>query len=301
MFCLLSAYWASDGYKLLEAVKDIADGGAENLGLEPILSGDKVSILELVQQALACPILLIGDYVVLWRAYVIFGRPRWLCISTIVIAISYTAGYIALVAYRFQVYGRLMNIIPNFIATVLVAYKAWIHWKDIRTFTHEGGTRHSLALLLVILESGFAYTALTIAYALIVFLNSDGMAANWFAYILTPLLAMYPTLVIVLVSTRKNLLERSVEAASSPSDLRWNVYVPSSKDDAGGRKRNRCTTCRQVGGNISSLGSISELSIRSDLSMESHNASLDSKNEDAGRLTNSFSSGPLGLERPYSR
>ena len=33
---------------------------------------------------------LIGDYIVLWRAYLIYGRPRWLLILVAVLGVTFT-------------------------------------------------------------------------------------------------------------------------------------------------------------------------------------------------------------------
>ena len=88
--------------------------------------------------------LLLGDYVVLWRTYVIYGRPRWLRILIVILAVFLTsetftlaaampinskhtsiAAYGTLIGIRGQVLARLINIVPNLFAISLISYKAW--------------------------------------------------------------------------------------------------------------------------------------------------------------------------------
>ncbi|KZV75971.1 hypothetical protein PENSPDRAFT_748146 [Peniophora sp. CONT] len=272
MFALLSAYWAIDMYNLLEFARGALEEFALFTGLESLdtpsvfAADDRAFKFELAQQSLACAILLLGDYVVLWRAYVIFGRPRWLRITTIVLAVVFTAAYSFLVATGLQSFGRMVNIIPNLIATLLVAYKAWAHWKNVRTFTTETGTRYSLAIILI-------------SYAIIALLVS-GVAANVFVYVSTPLFTMYPILVIVLVATRRNLLERSIEAASSTSNTRWGIHQHPSVRGGEGRDRRRCPTCQRIDGDAFSQELIPRLdTVDFGPSVELQDVRLDPKNE----------------------
>ncbi|VDB85064.1 unnamed protein product [Peniophora sp. CBMAI 1063] len=209
MLGLLSAYWAVDMYKLLGLAT-------------PTLNDHGVALAHLV---IAYSIFLLGDCIVLWRAYVLYGRPRWLRITTIVLAVVFTGQYSAFAALQLPLLGRIANIGPNLIATLLIAYKTWAHWRDVRRFS---GDSDALAILLVIIESGFFYSVMPILEAVLALVISAA-TAHWFACILTPLFAMYPTLVVVLVRTRRTMLERSAIASCAAETMQWEVHVPDSE------------------------------------------------------------------------
>ena len=84
----------------------------------------------------------------LWRTYIIHGKPKWLCVVSLVLAAMDTgesdsqqppcgrktrwvltmhmiAIYSALVAFGRPDIGRVVNIAPNLIAMLLVTYKTW--------------------------------------------------------------------------------------------------------------------------------------------------------------------------------
>ncbi|VDB85069.1 unnamed protein product [Peniophora sp. CBMAI 1063] len=78
-FILLTVYWSIDIYNLLVSMSNALDELAVSLNMSwgseiPFTNNvESTWVLNLVQQGLMCVILLIGDYVVLWRTYVIFG------------------------------------------------------------------------------------------------------------------------------------------------------------------------------------------------------------------------------------
>ena len=84
----------------------------------------------------------------LWRTYIIHGKPKWLCVVSLVLAAMDTgephfqqppcgrktrlvltthmiAIYSALVAFGRADIGRVVNIAPNLIVMLLVTHKTW--------------------------------------------------------------------------------------------------------------------------------------------------------------------------------
>ncbi|VDB85068.1 unnamed protein product [Peniophora sp. CBMAI 1063] len=156
--------------------------------------------------------------------------------------------YITLMVLEAPVFGRSVNAAPNLIATLMVSYKAWSHWKLVRVFSSQSGTSYSLAILLIVIESGLAYAGLTISYVIVLAFNN--VATIWLTYIFTPLIAMYPALVIVLVATRRNLLERSIQAASTPSNMHRDIQHRPWVHDNADRKAAQCPACGHIGSNV---------------------------------------------------
>ncbi|VDB85066.1 unnamed protein product [Peniophora sp. CBMAI 1063] len=262
MFSLSATYWGLDMYYLLESIWDTADHVAGTTGLVPIsvARDDEALDLQLAQQFVACAILLCGDYVVLWRACALYRNPRWLCVVSLVLAVMSTAIYSTLVAFRHQDVGRVVNIVPNLIATLLVTYKTWLHWKDVHTLMPQMGTERSvIVLLMIVLESGFVHSALTTSYAIILFAIGDE-AARWLSYVLIPLFAMYPTLVVVLVAARKNYLEQTIVPISSSSLQRGMAFASVIQDSDYGI-RTRRSMVRRMDSDMSSRESIIPLNV----------------------------------------
>ncbi|KZV75973.1 hypothetical protein PENSPDRAFT_748148 [Peniophora sp. CONT] len=270
MFLLYSTIWSVDIWTLTFAARDIFGLYDTSVSLYAI---------NLTRQLCMAAILFIGDCVVLWRAYVIFERPRWLRITSIVVLLCTFAfyGWLSSKATDANLFTPVASIVPNIYATSLVTYKAWAHWKDIQDYSDRSSTRHSIVLLAIVVESGVIYLVLSIA--LIVSYPFSLAAEQWGSSILTPLTAMYPSLVVILVSTRRNLLERSI--VDGRSTLPWAVDVPSDVSEDEEPHRRRGSARHDFGRNRFPLEGVPRLDNSFGPSMKLQDVVLVSKDGDA--------------------
>ncbi|KZV63147.1 hypothetical protein PENSPDRAFT_758184 [Peniophora sp. CONT] len=248
MFLLSAAFWSLDIYLLWERVYQLlplrqTDSSGE-IDLAGIIS--PASIPAYVQQILLPLIVVIGDTVSLWRAYVLFARPRWLYVTLVGVVVVESMAYIllalSLAAHYFprvstsgvlNSLGRhqgfcvlgayILTSVAQLSATLSISFKAWAHWNDIRKFMpHDSPTRHSLAMLAVLIESGIIYFALLAWFGMINWYGTNGSAArSTSGFYVAPLAAMYPTLVVVIVATRRSVLEHSISHSKPSFGLRF--------------------------------------------------------------------------------
>ncbi|KZV75976.1 hypothetical protein PENSPDRAFT_16582 [Peniophora sp. CONT] len=239
MFALISTCWAIDVYDLRAFITDEVNDLHRKHYIKRVYRPKFGSNgLWLSKQVIGCAILILGDCVLLWRAYVIYGRPRWLRILSIALVIVIIGTYVALVVLSLHPFARIFNALPNLFCTTLIAYKVRLHWNDVQKFAHCSGTSYGLAILTVVVESGCVFAAFSISYAILYGISFE--VATWSTYYLTPLFAMYPILVVVLVTTHRSILERSIDPGSSLSSLHWAApsgSEPDSEDNSHGTSR----------------------------------------------------------------
>ncbi|VDC06679.1 unnamed protein product [Peniophora sp. CBMAI 1063] len=241
MFVIFSLYWALDVYLLSAKFRylrtfplvDAPDiriqqgtwrGVPTTRGLPP-----EAFPLLYVQWISQLALLVLGDYVSLWRAYVVFEKPRWLYASFVSTAAIESAIFVLLFITTSPAYfptspafarvsdkarvpltfiGYSTTGAAQLTSTSLIAYKAWKHWKDVRTIIKSRG----VAAMTVAAESGIVYFALLAQYGFTSFFGPKN--GNWSVAVLSsfysvPLIAMYPTLLVVLVASRRTVLEEA--------------------------------------------------------------------------------------------
>ncbi|KZV68555.1 hypothetical protein PENSPDRAFT_510825 [Peniophora sp. CONT] len=195
----------------------------------------------------------ISDCIALWRAYAILEKPRWLGYTILSLLFLEFADYIVyLVLYLYifpspprfivilwQRSGGLIGTAPfaatsaftaavQAFATSLIFYKAWAILKS-----RQGlfcGPGRNFRTLCIFIESGVAYTALWIWYAI----GSDDIissntTAAWTDSYVIPLTAMYPTLVIMIVTMQDPGLADVDNLPSRASSFRFTV-LPGPRD-----------------------------------------------------------------------
>ncbi|VDB83389.1 unnamed protein product [Peniophora sp. CBMAI 1063] len=257
MFVACVGYWVIDVYLLWAEAYRFLPRQTELQGTGIFFDGLDMpwSPPLYVQSILQLLLVLLGDVVSLWRGYVISGRPRWLrrlVISIIVVesliylwvAISWSTYYLppsnsgfydALVKSRRPVVYTSYAItgIAQTASTVTIAHKAWAHWRNSSGFVVKSSMHSSLAMLAIVIETGVAYLLLLIWFATINDLigRHGSAAAVTSSYYFTPLVAMYPTLVVVLVSIRRSPLEPSgVSTSAASGRLRFAASSSTSED-----------------------------------------------------------------------
>ncbi|VDB83395.1 unnamed protein product [Peniophora sp. CBMAI 1063] len=258
MFAMFSLYWSLDVYQLWENVYrflPLRQTGSKG-AIDPTGVSVAASTLTYVQVILQFLIIVIGDTVSLWRAYVLLGRPRWLFLTMI--------GVVALESFAYTLLGLaglqdflprletsqfirllwsrqgicylsagLLTILAQSCATLSISFVAWTYWNDVRKLMPlNAPMQHSLAMLAVLIESGIVYLALLVVLGVISWAGRNGsVSKSTISFYVTPLLAMYPTLVVVLVATRRSVLERDHQCrrstCASPR-ASGNVLVPTT-------------------------------------------------------------------------
>ncbi|KAK0450578.1 uncharacterized protein EV420DRAFT_741017 [Desarmillaria tabescens] len=176
-----------------------------------------------LQILLECINIVIGDGIVIWRAWILWNRERWVIFTTATLLTGTVTGAIGLIrVYTMAPPGITLfenpslsawatafigsTLITNIWATSLVAYRTWSHNKFIRAVTGErfmNRIRRQNGILPILIESGVFYCC-TWFVAIISF-----VCGNNFIYIvidiLSQLTAIYPTLIITLVCLRSTL------------------------------------------------------------------------------------------------
>ncbi|KZV74661.1 hypothetical protein PENSPDRAFT_732200 [Peniophora sp. CONT] len=119
--------------------------------------------------------------------------------------------------------GYSITGLAQLVSTTLIAYRAWVHWREVRESIYRSVSRPSLAALAIIIESGVAYLALLVWYGSISWWGNPYSAVVYTCrFYSVPLIAMYPTLVIIVVTSHRSVLERSIGVHSAGQhSLSW--------------------------------------------------------------------------------
>ncbi|KAG7452806.1 uncharacterized protein BT62DRAFT_925347 [Guyanagaster necrorhizus] len=165
----------------------------------------------------------LGDGVVIWRAWVLWNRKRWILFASVIFLLV-TLGAGIGVTFAFATAPKSVSVFENpslhiwelmFIlstmatnvwATSLIAYRAWSHNKVIRTITGEAimaRFRRQNGILALLIESGIFYSCTWLIAIIVTLCGNKG--AYIVIYMLSQLTAIYPTLIIALVGLRSTL------------------------------------------------------------------------------------------------
>ncbi|KZV68561.1 hypothetical protein PENSPDRAFT_653065 [Peniophora sp. CONT] len=257
MFVIFLAVWIIDVYLLWEDIYKFLPQ-RQDVVPTPMLRGvltDAGSGALYAQRILGNVMVIVGDGVVQWRAYVIFGRPPWLyrlmvfmfVAECVLYAVATLYGIVGLLPHLhassllWGSYDRIWTpliscalVLTAFVqslSTSLIAYKTWCHWKEIREIVPHPGSQLTIAVLAILVESGVVYTIIWAAYIATNF-SEHSILFNWSNSYTVPLIAMYPALVIVLVATRRSILERGIGSTPALSDIRCALPGMSSHQEA---------------------------------------------------------------------
>ncbi|THU80958.1 hypothetical protein K435DRAFT_809477 [Dendrothele bispora CBS 962.96] len=194
----------------------------------------------------------IGDIVVVWRAWVLFpGRLAVKVTLLICLLGSFVGTFLDIgvlvkrVIKDFDDTGNKIMIViltvplifTNFTATTLIGFKAWHHFHSIER--NLGSTNRSsskaLKILLLLIESGLLYLAFwvisTIGFLVLGLTQDSGNIANFNYHVIMPgLVAIYP----ILINRKWAIASRGKYEAIICSDL-----VPNSPGNAGSNIRLR--------------------------------------------------------------
>ncbi|KAM5542712.1 hypothetical protein V8D89_003673 [Ganoderma adspersum] len=172
--------------------------------------------------------ILIGDAVVWWRVCVIWQHKVVNCIGLLLSGSIQSTELVFLIAQNgYAQASVVLSLSTNVLATSLVAYKAWVHRQLLKQHLASAGTTSQvLKALALLIESGCIYCVLLV---FVIVYQTDttpsgraGLMFNKFgAYFtygcLVPLVAIYPTIIIVLVALKRSPIDAGVRQAPGRS------------------------------------------------------------------------------------
>ncbi|KAJ7613740.1 hypothetical protein DFH06DRAFT_1484564 [Mycena polygramma] len=249
--------WALDVTSWYKSTRIVLMDKSDTLLLDRILVADAYrSTIGIPMEALFMLNMVVGDTVVIWRAWVLYQRTLWLvaipCItllmSFIFIVIDLTcltgAGWSTIssipnggtVCAHSELISWAFSFVTNTTCTILIGYKAWRHRQLMKSLNITKNTLRisTNKLLSILMESGFIYLFFWLTQ-LIIFFNFDPQSPT--AYVYEFLASMgdqisgvYPTLIVVIVNLHQTMWEPSSENANG------NDTVSTVQWAAGGRR-----------------------------------------------------------------
>ncbi|KAH9912100.1 uncharacterized protein BXZ73DRAFT_107646 [Epithele typhae] len=184
----------------------------------------------------------VGDVIVWWRALAVWPNSRLLravggvlCAATFVSAIvsltdlklqpSSAPGVLVVGSDKIGFVSVVLSLATNVLSTTMVSVKAWEHRRLLQSTYGKARSSRALAALILIVESGIAYSALWLIIAI-----TDGLIFVWpfpwepshdpslqdfltvvndlVTICLVPIIAIYPMLIIVFVALGRSPIDR---------------------------------------------------------------------------------------------
>jgi len=179
--------------------------------------------------------MVIGDSVVIWRAWVLYQRTLWVVsIPCILVLMSFIFSVIDLTCLTGAGWGQsgesaiaggggicdhaelmswAFSLVTNAACTTLIGFKAWQHRRATRSLNIVGNPRRmsSDRILSILVESGFIY-CLFLLTQLILFFDISRDSPLIYVYFLfgamgDQISGLYPTLIIVIVNLHQTIWE----------------------------------------------------------------------------------------------
>ncbi|VDC05852.1 unnamed protein product [Peniophora sp. CBMAI 1063] len=268
MYLMSAIVWSLDLSLLWRELYRLLPGVLPDTSSRPIPAAIQTFDAELLVAHTVCTYinLLLCDIVILWRAYVLYERPRWLLLTSSLFMIIAFVTYIicatlAALTYlpdpslsitsfltrtmpgNFELQGLLiansvsvaLTLLANVFALGLITHKVMIHRSAIQNLIVKRPHTQiqTLDILTMIAESNLVYTCFLILY-IVMYAGAFGRTAyNYAIFLIAPLSGMYPTLVVLLVSLKKTVLERGFSRMSMSSSAA-STAVPSQYRRVGG-------------------------------------------------------------------
>ncbi|VDB83408.1 unnamed protein product [Peniophora sp. CBMAI 1063] len=238
-YVLAVVNWAIDihvlWYELAMVIPEMLAGFD---GRDPSYS--TIVALEYMQTVLYTCIFSLSDIMLLWRAYILTSRPRWLLYTSIAIIVVEDVFYIVnmmsqlyyfpylpastlAVAYQLNAWAApatfAFTAATQIFASVIIASQIWSSWDDLKDLIlfRDSKRQHSQLLLLVV-ETGVLYSLLwiwaTIAITPLSPSAAWDTASVWVPYYLVPISSIYPVAIVVIVSLRHSVFDRDARSES---------------------------------------------------------------------------------------
>ncbi|KAJ7124255.1 hypothetical protein C8R44DRAFT_561688, partial [Mycena epipterygia] len=177
--------------------------------------------------------MVVGDTVVIWRAWVLYQKKIWAvavpCIMLLMSLIFMIIDIVCLTGAGFSSESAIAGDSPvcthaeliawafslgiNLSCTTLIGYMAWNHRKAMRAMNILGNSRRPLTdkLLSILVESGFIYCLFWLTQLILFFQISRDSPVVYlyelFSGMSDQISGMYPTLIIVIVNFHQSIWE----------------------------------------------------------------------------------------------
>ncbi|KAJ7196702.1 hypothetical protein GGX14DRAFT_672365 [Mycena pura] len=207
------------------------------------VANDRTAIFATPMEALFMFNMLVGDTVVIWRAWVLYQHPlsvMW--VPCLMLAMSFFFNVIdimCLMGFGFteqtavagggavcrhaELVSWAFSLVTNASCTILIGYKAW-QLRQMKKSLHIHSDRSSRRLtadkiLSLLVESGFIYCFFLLTQ-LVLFVPLSRFNASIYLYesfgpMGNQISGMYPTLIIVIVNFHQTIWEESVESVTT--------------------------------------------------------------------------------------
>ncbi|KAJ7575227.1 hypothetical protein C8J56DRAFT_1063778 [Mycena floridula] len=243
MFILDTVLFSLDLYAFFLQTRDILlNSMFDGDGLDGVLN--LVDTVASVYSILNLFMLILGDCIVIWRAYAVWTRSRIVTVIPVLFLLGWIVNFPIYVSCNIKhkddefnglgpvsrsatsIAAYILSFCANFSATLMILYTAWsfyVSQRDLRDTTAPLRQRSQVArVLLLLVESGFAYFLLMVlSIALNLVPTSDYgvtlLVDQVLGIILTPhCAAMIPTLTILLITLYGSFEEYSIGNISQP-------------------------------------------------------------------------------------
>ncbi|KAK1236057.1 hypothetical protein PQX77_000697 [Marasmius sp. AFHP31] len=186
----------------------------------------KNHVVGVIGQVMLPIAVVIGDSIVLWRAWSLSGKNRMIMIFPILLQLALTAMAFSWIGCfvdedlptqisprcrKLNTATYVLSMITNFAATAVIGYMAWRHRQQIKSSLAPCPKRERFGRRLVLIfESGVVYTTLwIIQLATLVSPGSDDFLNQAFRQVFsaaaTQLVGIYPTAIVVLIYMRQSV------------------------------------------------------------------------------------------------
>ncbi|KAI0051187.1 hypothetical protein FA95DRAFT_1554759 [Auriscalpium vulgare] len=179
---------------------------------------------------------ILGDAIVVWRGWVIWQRNWRITAGPLVLLCGTTAVVLAQVlttatssglleavsapSAKLYLASLVLTLCTNGTVTVLIAYRAWIHYRSSRAIRIRVGRDRVLSVLLLLVESGALYCAIWITLiALWPSAVTQTPAFYVFANLLPQLTGMYPTVIIAICALRRSYADTVMSVPDSLTSI----------------------------------------------------------------------------------
>ncbi|KAF9458610.1 hypothetical protein BDZ94DRAFT_1270224 [Collybia nuda] len=230
---------------ILATVEEVALLSGSGIAIHSILIGYKDLPLEqrfpLLNQRLLGPTLvnmwipfiqfIISDAVLVWRAFVLMQRRRWLMILPLLLLLGSAASLFADVIIKavviskhqeqkgflpangiLEAAGVCLSLATNVVATAVFTFIYWNHRRDVTAGLGRHQTTQAVRVLALLVESGVIYCLVQAVYVILGFFSGGSLKAMDYIQrvvdaIFFGLSGIYPTAVVALVHGHRTLSE----------------------------------------------------------------------------------------------
>ncbi|KAF5371962.1 hypothetical protein D9615_008062 [Tricholomella constricta] len=170
---------------------------------------------------------ILNDSVVIWRAWVLYLDRQWIMLVPCAFLFGTIGATVTYLVFDFKFFQSSMldpvssdvfkasltlSLGTNVTATSLIFYRLWGHHRFLRRMgIKQNSTSPVQKILIVLVESGLAYCALQITIIVLEFISTPTFsflfASGALLNVLMLMTAMYPSIVILLVSVQRATAE----------------------------------------------------------------------------------------------